>query len=127
MEQNYDNHKRFVPGFHYLLGSFLLIGTIASIVNAVFQLLAHDNGFSAILIVLLFICCILLFWFTRGFAVTVQNRAIRAEETLRYYILTGKTIDARLTMGQIIALRFAYDSEFLVLAETGNKRKPIAG
>ncbi len=46
-----------------------------------------------------------------------QDRAIRAEESLRYFILSGKAIDKRLTLSQIIALRFASDEEFLELAE----------
>jgi biopolymer transport protein ExbB/TolQ len=116
-DQNYANHSRYVPGFHFLLGSLLLLGTITSIVNAFLQISAHDNGLGSVLIVVLFICGILLFWFVRRFSVAVQDRAIRAEESLRYYILTHKAIDVRLTKGQIIALRFAPDDEFLVLAD----------
>jgi len=57
------------------------------------------------------------FWYTRQFAVTVQDRAIRAEEGLRFYILARKALDSKLTKGQVIALRFAPDDEFLVLAD----------
>jgi hypothetical protein len=46
----------------------------------------------------------------------VQDRAIRAEEKLRYFVLTGKPLDSRLRMGQIIALRFASDEELPTLA-----------
>jgi hypothetical protein len=53
----------------------------------------------------------------RQFALKAQDRAIRAEESLRYFILTGKAIDSRITMGQIIALRFAPDEEFVLLTE----------
>jgi len=115
--QNFTNHTRVVPGFHLLLGSFLTIGTITSLVNVYLQIVAHDMVLESILIALLFICGILLFWYTRKFAVTVQDRAIRAEEGLRYYILTRKALDSKLTKGQIIALRFAPDDEFLILAD----------
>jgi len=115
--QNFANHSRYVLGFHVVLGSFLILGTIASLVNVYLQIVAGDNVFESILVALLFICGLLLLWFTRKFAVTVQDRAIRAEEGLRYYILTRKALDSKLTKGQIIALRFAPDDEFLVLAD----------
>ena len=53
----------------------------------------------------------------RTSALKAQDRAIRAEESLRYFIISGKAIDARLRMGQIVALRFAPDAEFVALAE----------
>ncbi|MDR3695875.1 DUF6526 family protein [Mucilaginibacter sp.] len=115
--QNYANHARYVKGFHFLLASLLIIGTITSIVNLYMQVKANDSVIGSILITTLFICGILLFWYARRFAVTVQDRAIRAEECIRYYILTHKAIDSKLTMGQIIALRFANDDEFLILAD----------
>src|ERR1700733_786220 len=115
--QNFANHSRYVIGFHIVLGAFLVLGTIASLVNVYQQIAGHDNVLESVLIALLFICGIFLFVFTRQFAVTVQDRAIRAEEGLRYYILTRKALDNKLTKGQIIALRFAPDDEFLVLAD----------
>ena len=45
----------------------------------------------------------------------VQDRAIRAEESLRYFILTGKPLNKNLKINQIIALRFASDEEFEIL------------
>jgi len=116
-EQNYANHARVVKGFHLLLGSFLVIGTISSLVNIWQQWSAKDQVFSSILIALLFICGILLFIFTRTFPLKAQDRAIRAEENLRYFILTRKPLDSRITMGQVIALRFAPDDEFVILAD----------
>jgi hypothetical protein len=44
-----------------------------------------------------------------------QDRAIRAEENLRHYVLTGKLLPTSLTVGQIVALRFAPDAEFPAL------------
>ena len=116
-EQNYAHHARYVKGFHFLLGSLLILGAVASFVNVYLQVTAHDSVFGSILIALLFICAILLSWYARQFAVKVQNRSIRAEESTRFYILTNKALDSRLTMGQIVALRFAHDDEFLVLAD----------
>ena len=68
---------------------------------------------------LIFIVFVILFsmaGFVRIYALKAQDRAIRAEEALRHYILTGKPLDARLRMGQIIALRFASDNELPELA-----------
>jgi hypothetical protein len=58
-----------------------------------------------------------LFWFARVFALKAQDRAIRAEENFRHYILTGKPLPAQLRLGQIIALRFASDAEFPALVQ----------
>lgn len=58
-----------------------------------------------------------MFFFNRGFALKAQDRAIRAEENLRHFALTGRLLDKRLRTGQIIALRFADDTEFLILSE----------
>ena len=68
--------------------------------------------------VILFLSAInfmMLFFYAREFAIKAQDRAIRAEENLRYFALTGNLLDPRLTMPQIIALRFAPDLEFIGL------------
>jgi hypothetical protein len=116
-DQNFANHSRIVPGFHFLLGSLLILGTIVSLVNVYLQIVARDAIIGSILTAVLFICGALLFLYTRQFAVTVQDRAIRAEESLRYYMLTQKPLNSKVTKAQIIALRFAADDEFLVLAD----------
>jgi hypothetical protein len=53
----------------------------------------------------------------RTYALKAQDRAIRAEESLRHFILTGKPFDSRLNIRQIIALRFASDEELPTLAK----------
>ena len=40
-----------------------------------------------------------------------------AEENLRYYTMTGKTLPTSIRMSQIIALRFASDEEFVDLID----------
>ena len=52
-----------------------------------------------------------------SYSFKAQDRAIRAEENFRHYILTGKPFDAQLRIGQIIALRFASDEELPGLAK----------
>jgi len=113
--QNFANHKRFSTGFHLVLGLALIIGAIVSLVNVGLQWSAHYDVLNCILIAVLFICVTMLALFSRTFALKAQDRAIRAEESLRYFIITGKSLERSLTIGQIAALRFAPDSELVVL------------
>jgi hypothetical protein len=120
-KQNYSNHRRWVPGYHFVLSSLLIIGTLIAAVNAL-RHMPNTGGFvSAVLIENAFACGLLLFWYSRQFPLKVQDRAIRAEENLRYYALTGKLLDDRLNIRQIIALRFAPDEEFLDLVDKAIK------
>src|SRR3978361_2249037 len=113
--QNYSNHRRYVPGYHILLTFLLGTGFAASVLN-ILRHSANSGGYvSAVLIALLFICAMFLFWYSRLFPLKAQDRAIRAEEGLRFFILSGKALDRRLTIGQIAALRFAGDEEFVAL------------
>jgi len=114
--QNFANHKRTAAGFHYLLGGMLIVGLIVSMVNVVMQW--QSAGFlGALLILLLFGCSLLMGLFARMFPLKAQDRAIRAEEGLRYFILTRQPLDNRLTITQIAALRFAPDDELVPLIE----------
>jgi hypothetical protein len=63
------------------------------------------------------ICTVLTALLGRMFAVKAQDRAIRAEENLRHFVLTGKLLDPRLAIRQVIGLRFASDAEFVALAK----------
>lgn len=120
MEQNFKNHSRMVPGYHYVLSLSLLAGLIGSIFNLC-QSTNTAAYYSASLITLLFVCAFLIAAFTRTFALKAQDRAIRAEENFRHYVLTGKTLPANLAIQQIVALRFAGDAEFPKLAEKASK------
>ena len=115
--QNYSHHTRLVPGFHFVLAGILLLTLIGSLVNLYKSWGDHERLYSAALIVVLVICCGFLANYTRAFPLKVQDRAIRAEENLRHFALTGKLLDARLGMRQVIALRFAPDDEFVELAK----------
>ena len=114
--QNYANHARFVPMYHYVLSTLLVLTLIGSVVNLVQSIGDPERRYSASLIVVLTLCSCLLFYFCRTFPLKAQDRAIRTEENLRHFAMTGKLFDPRLTMSQIIALRFASDAEFVELA-----------
>jgi hypothetical protein len=116
-EQNYKNHMQFVPLFHYFLAPLLLLVLIGAVVNFVRHIGDGHGRTEVSLILVMSFCLFLLAYLARTFALKVQDRAIRAEENLRHYVLTGKLLDSRLKVGQIIALRFASDAEFPALAQ----------
>jgi hypothetical protein len=114
-DQNFKNHIRLLPLYHGLTFLLILAGLIGSIIN-----LLHSDAsshYSAALLVVVFMVLVSIFFFARLFALKAQDRAIRAEENFRYYILTGKPLDKQLRLGQIIALRFASDEEMPALAK----------
>ena len=120
MEQNCKNHPRFVIGFHGVLSILLVAGLIGSAMN-LFSSFHNSNLYSASLIMLLFVCCAIMYAFVRMFPLKAQDRAIRAEENFRYYLITGKPFPAGLRMGQVIALRFASEEEFPALTDRALK------
>jgi hypothetical protein len=120
-EQNFKNHGRYVPLYHFITPVILLAILGGSIVNLIIAD-AHTH-YSAALIVLISVVLFIIYWYSRSFALRAQDRAIRAEENLRHFILTGKPLDRRLRMSQIIALRFAPDEEFPSLAKKAAEEK----
>ena len=114
-EQNFENHPRYLTVYHFVVPTALLATLIGSIINLVNS--AKENRYSASLILVLTIIIILLWYYMRAFPLKAQDRAIRAEENFRHYLLTGKPLDKNLRLSQIIALRFASDEEFPALAQ----------
>ena len=114
--QNFANHARFVPAYHFILTALIVLGLIGSCVNLYVSCGDHQRIYSASLIVVLEIVAVLLFVFCRTFPLKAQDRAIRAEENLRHFVLAGKLLDPRLSTLQVVALRFASDAEFVQLA-----------
>jgi hypothetical protein len=113
-EQNFSNHKRYDPLYHFVLMPASLAGLVLSIINLIkAEPIQHYN---AALLVIVFIILFIIVALTRIYSLKVQNRIIRTEENFRHFILTGKPLDRHLRMGQIVALRFASDEEFQGLA-----------
>jgi hypothetical protein len=117
--QNYKNHVRMHPIYHYVLSLLVLAGFVASIV----YLFGAEDVLLAVILVLLSLSLLITFVLLRVYPLKAQDRAIRAEENLRYYVLTGKLLNQELTPGQIVALRFAPDEEFPALAEKAAAEK----
>jgi len=114
-EQNFKNHSRFVIGYHgvtFLAIVALLIGSVINLVKS-----SSDSLYVSSLLVLVPVILLVVFFYARSFALKAQDRAIRAEENFRHYLLTGKPLSDKLTIRQIIGLRFASDEEFLALVD----------
>jgi hypothetical protein len=121
LEQNFKNHPKLVPLFHGVTALLLLIAFIGAIINFIRSVNNSNNLLASSILLLLVVIGIFFFWFIRTFSLGAQDRAIRAEENLRYYTLTGKLLDNKLTLRQIIALRFAPDEEFVDLVDRAIK------
>ena len=114
--QTYENHTRIVPPYHMGVFGILIINLFWSLYRAVTQL-SGDTLVSLLLAVALLI----LFFYVRVFALTVQNRVIRLEMTLRLQQLLPPDLRGRigeLSVPQLVALRFASDEEMCDLCRT---------
>jgi hypothetical protein len=134
--QNFSNHAKIVPAFHYFLLPVLFINLVGAS-YWVYAAARHAWGsfplFHAILNLLLAIALLILAFLARLFALGVQDRVIRLEERLRYQQLLPEDSKPRInefTTNQLVALRFASDTELpalatKVLAEKVKDRKAI--
>jgi Family of unknown function (DUF6526) len=113
--QNLKNHGRYIALWHFVTPVVMLALLTGSIINLVHS--DASSHYSAALLVVIALLLFIFYWYSRWFALRAQDRAIRAEENFRHYLLTGKPLDKQLRMGQIIALRFASDEEMPALAK----------
>jgi hypothetical protein len=107
--QTYANHTRWLPPFHYFVLPVMLINAIWSVVWCVMQPSRNQAWWIVVSLALL-----LLTFLSRTQALKAQDRVIRLEERIRYQKLLPADLArqaASLTLGQIIALRFACDEE----------------
>lgn len=115
MEQDYSSHRRWVRAYHFILSLLILATVIGAVVNLV-KSVGTSGLYSASLILAISLALIFVVLMMRTFPLRAQDRAIRAEENLRHYVRTGKLLDPRLDIRQIIGLRFASDEEYDELA-----------
>jgi hypothetical protein len=112
--QNFENHAKMVPGFHYL-GSILLLSLLIWAVLGV----VRGGGLESIMVVIGVVTLILIGFYARSFALGVQDRVIRLEERLRMAELLPEDLRPRIhefSTEQLIGLRFASDEELPGLA-----------
>ena len=80
--QNYKNHARFEPMFHFFVAPVLLINLIVAIVVLI-RRLPHHIWLDTWLLIMA-IALFLLAGIARSYPARVQDRVIRLEENLRY-------------------------------------------
>lgn len=126
--QNYSNHTRFDPPFHFFVLPVLGIVVVSVLVHFFHHLSRnglHGNLHNTLLI-LLAVALATLAVKARLYALKVQDRVIRLEERLRLMQLLPEPLRARipeLTENQLIGLRFASDAEVAKLAERALNEK----
>jgi len=128
-EQNFENHVRRVPPYHFFVLPVLALNVVWSIV----RLVKAGFSFDGVVWILTALAILLAALFGRMFALSVQNRVIRLEERVRMERLLPADLKPRIgefSCGQLIALRFASDAELpelarKVLTEKIQERKAI--
>ena len=126
--QNFANHARIVPPFHYVALPILLVNFLWAVRG-----LFGGITFAASLHVLVAVALIIVALFARLFALGAQDRVIRLEMRLRMLELLPEDRQGRIndfTPTQMVGLRFAGDAELpelarKVLDENITKMTPI--
>jgi hypothetical protein len=109
MTQNFENHVKWVPAFHF----FVLPVFLLNIFWSIYRLVRGFSAESAVSFVLALAFFVLAFY-ARIFALAVQDRLIRLEMRLRMQQLLPQELRPRIpdfTVDQLVALRFASDAE----------------
>lgn len=112
-EQSYANHRRFVPGFHFVTVGILVVNFFWSLYR-LFRPWTEMPMFDRLLGVLAAGALLGVAFYARLFVLSVQNRVIRNEMLARLDSALPPDLRPRigeLRWGQLIALRFAGDEE----------------
>lgn len=107
--QNFANHTRWHPPFHFFVVPVMLINLIWSIV-----LFVMSPGWNSGWWIVVSLALVVLTFLVRLNSLKVQDRLIRLEETIRYQQVLSPAIrqqTSALSCDQIVALRFAADDE----------------
>jgi hypothetical protein len=113
-DQSYDNHRKFVRGYHGVAFAILMINLIYSAYVAV-----TSFSVGAVVGLLLAFGLLMIAFYARIFALGAQDRVIRLEERLRLRELLSPeqhAVIGTLSTAQLIGLRFASDAEVGELA-----------
>lgn len=120
--QNFANHGKIVPAFHFFVVPVLVANVLTHCYWLFKWLPAATSGIILTFLALLSsIALVVLAFLARLFALGVQDRVIRLEERLRYQQLLPEDLRPRIgdfTINQLVALRFASDAELPDLART---------
>jgi hypothetical protein len=113
--QTYANHVRWDPPFHFFALPVFLLLPVAGAVYFIWRPGLH-SGLMFVVLVALAIVVVK----SRLSMLRVQDRVIRLEERQRLAALLPEPLRARipeLTVGQLVGLRFASDTELPKLVE----------
>ena len=113
-DQNFKNHAKWVPIFHFFIGPVLMVNVVNCIIRAY-----HNFDYERVFGVIVAIALLMLSFEARLFALKVQDRVIRLEMRLRMRELLPADLQSRIPdfrPGQLVALRFASDAELPTLA-----------
>jgi len=126
--QNYSNHRRFDPPFHFFLLPVFGLGLILSLIHFFYHLRESDvrDNIHSFLLIVLAVALLVLVLKTRLYALKVQDRVIRLEERLRLMQILPESLRARvpeLSEDQLCGLRFASDAEVAKLVERALSEK----
>jgi uncharacterized protein DUF6526 len=126
--QNFANHTRFDPWFHFFIAPVFIFGVILSLVHFFHHFRENDSreNFHSFLLILFAVALLTLVFKTRLYALRVQDRLIRLEERLRLMQVLPESLRPRipeLTVNQLCGLRFASDAELPKLVERALNEK----
>jgi hypothetical protein len=128
-EQNFANHGRFYPPFHFFVIPVMVLNLIWTL-SRLWRLGFSWDGLERVLLALGLTVGFLI---ARIMVLRIQDRVIRLEERLRFERVLPADLKPRIgefTVDQFVALRFASDAELPALArrvvdEKMAKRKAI--
>jgi len=107
--QNFENHTRWHPAFHFFILPVMLINFFWAVVMFV-----KAPGWNSGWWIVVSVALLMLTNFVRTYSLKVQDRLIRLEEKLRYQQVLPVALaqqTGNLTVRQTVALRFAADEE----------------
>ena len=107
--QTFENHRRFIPLYHFVLFAIFAVNAITALVRVV-RFPSYDSALAFAVASALLV----LFFYAREFPLKVQDRVIRAEMRARLREILPADLRGRideLNRDQFVALRFASDAE----------------
>jgi hypothetical protein len=119
--QTFANHTRWDPLFHFFVLPVFALLPIVAAVHFIWRPSLHAG-----LLFVVAMAATIAVMKLRFYTIKVQDRVIRLEERLRLASLLPEPLRSRipeLTVGQLVALRFASDAEVPKLAERAISEK----
>ncbi len=115
-KQGYNNYKKYYAPHHFVFLPMMM----ALIVTGIWKAL-HDEAHQLEWTLFSIACFTIIYlgiMMRQHYALGNQDRIVRLEFRLRYFELFGepsKNVEPKISFGQLAALRFASDDEFIAL------------